>query len=186
MYKVAREQAGLSQFEAAGRINVSTRALAYYEAKERPPAPDVVLKMSQVYRQPELIVRYCRECPIGQAYNYDILDNVDKTLTTVIAKLITELKEAIKAAEVLLELSINKKCRKDFTNDEWLIFLQAVGEFIDVEHNVEFLKLVLEELTEEVGLVPEIVARHNQKCRDKGYIKEKAPSKNGSSGKGVA
>lgn len=173
MYKVAREQAGLSQFEAASLINISTRALAYYEAKERPPAPDVVLKMSQIYRQPELTVRYCRECPIGQAYSYDILDNVDKNLTSVIAKLITELKEAMKAAEVLLELSINKKRREDFTDDEWTFFLKAVGEFFDVEHNVEMLKLVLEELTETVSLVPELVAKHNQKCRDRGYVKRK-------------
>jgi len=176
MYKGARKQAGLSLFDAADRINVSTRALAYYEAKQRAPGPDVVLRMSQEYRRPDLTVRYCRECPIGTVYTYELLDNIDMSLPAVIMKLIAELREAMSAADALLDLVVNKRSKNDFSSEEWQKFLKAVHEFIDVEHNIEILKIVLEGLTEEKNLIPKLVSRHNQKCRERGYIKEKTPA----------
>lgn len=176
MYRDAREAAGLSREEAAFRLFVGSRTLAYYEAGERTPGPDVVMEMARAYNRPDLTVRYCRmSCPIGQAYSYEVLNNIDMSLPAVLLKLICELKEAMKAAGDLMEMTVNKKQRDDFTEEEWKHFLAAVHEFIDVEHNIEILKLTLETLTEE-ELVPELVARHNQKCRERGYIKEKAPA----------
>ncbi len=178
MYRDAREAVGMSRDGAAYRLHVGTRTLAYYEAGERTPGPDVVLGMSREYRRPDMTLRYCRgRCPIGQVYSYDSLDNIDASLPAVILKLISELREAMEAADVLLELVVNKRSKADFTSEEWQRFMEAVSEFIDVEHNVEILKLALEGLTEEVDLIPELVARHNQKCCDRGYIKkEKAPA----------
>ncbi|NLT94835.1 MAG: helix-turn-helix transcriptional regulator [Clostridia bacterium] len=177
MYRGAREAAGLSRDEAAFRLFLGTRTLAYYEAGKRTPGPDVVMKMAHVYNRPDLTVRYCRmSCPIGQAYSYEMLNNIDMSLPAVILKLISELREAMDAASVLLELIVNKRSKDDFTSEEWERFLDTVHEFIDVEHNVEILKLALETLTED-ALIPKLVARHNQKCRERGYIKkEKAPA----------
>lgn len=177
MYRNAREVIGLSRDEAAFRLHIGTRTLAYYEAMERIPAPDVVLQMCRVYRQPDLTIRYCKKhCPIGQTYSYEILNNIDMNLTAVIMKLTIELKEAVRATEILQELVINKKSKADFTREEWDRFTVAVLEFFDVEHNIEIMKLALEELTEEVDLIPELVKQHNQKCLDRGYVrKEKAP-----------
>lgn len=80
MYREARESAGISREEAAFRLCIGTRTLAYYEVGERMPAPDVVLKMCQTYRKPELTLRYCRKCPIGEIYSYDWLNNIDVSL----------------------------------------------------------------------------------------------------------
>lgn len=177
MYRDAREQAGMSREEAAFRMHLGTRTLAYYEAQERMPGPDVVLLMCRQYNQPDLTLRYCRECcPIGQTYGYETLNNIDASLPAVLLKLISELREAMEAADVLLELVVNKRSKADFTPEEWQRFMTAVSEFIDVEHNIEILKLALEGLTEKVDLVPELVSRHNQKCHDHGYVrKEKRP-----------
>lgn len=177
MYRSARELAGLSQAEAAFRIAIGTRTLVYYEAQERMPAPDVVLRMGQIYRQADLTVRYCRECPIGKVYSYEVLDNIDTSLPAVIMKLRIELREASKAIDVLQELVINKKSKADFTKEEWDEFLRVVLEFLDVEHNIEIMKMALEGLTEDVDLIPSLIKEHNRKCLDRGYVrKEKAPA----------
>lgn len=174
MYRAAREAIGMSREEAAFRMHIGTRTLAYYETLERIPTPDVVLQMCKVYRQPDLTIRYCKKyCPIGQTYSYEILNNIDMSLPAVILKLISELREAIDATNVLLELIVNKQNQEDFKPEEWDQFLKAVHEFIDVEHNVEILKLALETLTED-PLIPKLVAWHNQKCWTRGYIKEKS------------
>lgn len=176
MYREARGKAGLSRDEAAFRLHIGTRTLAYYEAQERMPGPDVVLEMSREYRNPDLTLRYCRECcPIGQAYSYETLNNIDASLPAVVLKLISELREAIEAADVLLELVVNRRSKADFTPEEWQRFITAVQEFLDVEHNIEILKIALEGLTAEQTLIPELIQQHNEKCRAHGYIKEKRP-----------
>lgn len=176
MYRDARERVGISRDEAAFKLHIGTRTLAYYEAQERLPGPDVVLEMCREYNQPDLTIRYCRECcPIGQVYSYDSLNNIDMSLPAVILKLISELKEAMSAVDVLLELTVNKRTKADFTEAEWSQFIGAVQEFLDVEHNIEVLKIAIEGLTAEQTLVPKLIAQHNQKCRDHGYIKEKRP-----------
>lgn len=178
MYRDAREATGMSREEAAFRLHVGTRTLAYYEAQERLPGPDVVLEMCREYNQPDLTLRYCRECcPIGRTYSYEMLNNIDASLPAVIIKLISELREAMSAVDALLELTVNKRTKADFTEMEWAQFIDAVQEFLDVEHNIEVLKLAIEGLTIEPTLVPELIAQHNQKCRDHGYVrKEKAPA----------
>lgn len=177
MYKEARELAGLSQAEAAFRVAIGTRTLSYYESLERMPAPDVVLRMAREYRNPNLTIRYCRECPIGEVYSYEYLDNIDKSIPAVTMKLVNELKEAVEAMDSIIEISVNKRNKQDFTEQEWTQFVQAIHELLDVEHNIEIMKIALEGLTEEVDLVPELVRDHNQKCLDRGYIKkEKAPA----------
>lgn len=117
MYRDAREHAGISRDEAAFRLHVGTRTLAYYEAGERLPAPDVVLEMCRQYNQPDMTLRYCRECcPIGQVYSYEILSNIDTSLTAVLIKLISELKEAVSAIDHLMELAVNKHSKADFSD----------------------------------------------------------------------
>lgn len=177
MYRDAREVVGLSRDEAAFRLHIGTRTLAYYEAQERMPAPDVVLNMSREYKRPDLTVRYCRECPIGDAYSYEYLNNIDNSIPAVTLKLISELKEAAQAMDTILEISVNKHSKEDFTEKDWAQFVQAIHELLDVEHNIEILKLVLEYLTPEVDLIPNLVKEHNYKCWDRGYVrKEKAPA----------
>ena len=174
MYKDARKSVNLSIDEAAFRLHVGTRTLTYYESQEREPGPGIVLGMSRVYRQPSLTVKYCKEhCPIGQAYSYEILNNIDMSVPAVILKLISELREAAVAIEYLTENTVNKRSRADFTDDEWHKFMDAMQELIDVEHNIEILKIAIEGLTEETTLIAELTARHNEKCRNRGYAGKK-------------
>lgn len=173
MYRDAREQAGMSREEAAFRLHIGTRTLAYYEAGERAPGPDVVLEMSREYRLPDLTLKYCREyCSIGQVYSYESLDNVDTSLPAIILKLIEETEEAREMLNRLMKTVINKRTRKDYNESDWRELQEAVLEFIDVEHAIEVLKISLGNLID----IPNLIAMHNQKCHDHGYVKEKAPA----------
>lgn len=171
MYAEAREAAGLTQKEAAERLHVGLRTLRAYELGDVVPSPAIVLAMSKIYRMPDLTLRHCREaCAIGQAYSYEVLDNVNSDLAHVILKLSEEMNEAREMLDRVLQLVVNKKSREDFTEQEWREFREAIMEFIDVEHNVEMLKIALGRTAD----VAELVAAHNRKCHENGYVKEKA------------
>ena len=78
------------------------------------------------------------------------------------------------AIEYLTENTVNKRSRADFTDDEWHKFMDAMQELIDVEHNIEILKIAIEGLTEET--TPNCRAnsrRHNEKCRNRGCRKKR-------------
>ena len=171
MYKIARKQAKLGIEEASFRLHIAPRTLCKYEAGDTVPSPEVVLAMSREYRQPELTLNYCRQnCAIGKAYGYEVLDAVDTNPVAVLAKLMGEIDEARGMLNRAMAITINKVHRNDFTDDEWDEFTDATLEFLDVEHNIEVLKLTMGRMCD----VSELVERHNQKCRDNGYTKKKA------------
>ena len=67
MLREAREQAGLSQEMAAYMLHMDRRTLARIEQNPSPLEQTLVLMMAEVYRQPNLIMRYCAQrCPIGR------------------------------------------------------------------------------------------------------------------------
>ena len=67
MLKTARNAAKLSREEAAHRLYIGSRTLADYELGKTIAPPDVVLRMAEVYQEPELTADYCTKvCPIGQ------------------------------------------------------------------------------------------------------------------------
>lgn len=168
MYRGARKRARLSIEEAAFRLHIAPRTLCKYEAEESIPPPEVVLEMSKLYGCPDITQRYCRECcAIGRTYGYEVLDNVNLDPATVILKLVGEYKEAGQMLGKLMELTVNKNSRKDFTDGEWQQYLQGLHEFLDLEHNIECLKLALGRWCD----VAELIEEHNQKCRERGYVK---------------
>ena len=170
MYKTSRKSANLSIEESAFRLHIAPRTLCKYESRETVPSPEVVLAMSREYRRPEMTLNYCRQnCAIGRAYSYDVLDAVDTSLVTVLAKLGGEIDEARGMLGRAMSLAINRMERDNFTDGEWGEFSGAVLEFLDVEHNIEVLKLALGRMTD----VSELVEQHNKKCRDSGYTKQK-------------
>lgn len=166
MYKEGRNQAGLTLEEAAFRIPVSPRMLRKYESGEVTPSPETVVRMAKVYNAPELIARYCRECPIGQVYGYEVLDGVSLDLASVVLSLRQETAEAVDKLATMERLARNRRTRADFTAEEWEAFVMAVQEWLDVEHNLAALRLVLGHLCD----VSELVEQHNQKCRSRGYV----------------
>lgn len=168
MYKEARHKAGLTQEEAAIRAHIGKRTLQKYEAGECLPPPDVVLALAKEYKQPEMTQRYCRSyCAIGQALAYEVLESVDKSLPGVILKLVTKMKAADAALNRIMYLAIDKETKCDFAPEEWKEFSEAVQVFLDLEHSIEILKEALWVLTD----VTELIALHNRKCEQRGYMR---------------
>ena len=54
--KVYRKNAGYSQEQAAELLNVSTRTLSRYESGEAIISIDILVKMSEIYNAPELLI----------------------------------------------------------------------------------------------------------------------------------
>lgn len=175
MYRDARKRAGLSIEEASFQLHISTRTLLNYEHGISTPPPETVLAMSRLYREPWMTQLYCRrDCAIGQAYSYEVLDRVNLDPASILLKLVGELKEAEAVLGRLLELAVNKNSREDFTQEEWAEFVTNLQEFLDVEHNIEVLKISLGRWCD----VSELIAAHNRKCFERGYAsKEKAALK---------
>ncbi len=167
MFKDARLKTGLTIEEAAAKTYVSPRALINYEQENTTPGPDVALQMSKVYKDPWLTQRYCKDCcAIGRAYSYEILDNVNLDPASVMLKLVGEMKEAQDVLNNMLALAVNKNEREDFKECEWEEFVRYLHEFLDVEHNVEILKISLNKWCD----MAELIAEHNQKCKLRGYV----------------
>ncbi|BAU27599.1 helix-turn-helix protein [Aneurinibacillus soli] len=169
MFRDARKCAGLSREEAAFRIKVATKSLSNYEDGKTVPGPDVVIGMSREYGRPDITQRYCREyCPIGARYGYIHLDNISMNLSDIWMKLRQELKEALAAIEAGEDIVINKRGPEDFTPAEWDELMLHTDQFMDVEHNIEILKIRLGEMTD----VSQLVSQHNQKMIDRGYARK--------------
>lgn len=170
LYKTARKRAGLTIEEAAFRCYISARTLCKYESGENMPPPEVVLAMSRAYGIPWMTQMYCRNsCAIGEAYSYEVLTGVNLDPASVMLKLVGELKEAQGVLNRMLELAVNKNSRSEFAEQEWREFVSCLQEFLDVEHNVETLKISLGSWMD----VSELVKMHNRKCIDRGYVDRK-------------
>lgn len=168
VFRSARLKSGLTIEEAAARTYISPRALINYERNNTVPGPDVALRMSKVYKDPWLTQRYCKECcAIGQAYSYEILDNVNLDPASVLLKLVGEMEEAQAVLNEMLGLAVNKNEREDFSEEEWQEFIKCLHEFLDVEHNVEILKISLNKWCD----MSELIQEHNHKCYERGYAK---------------
>jgi transcriptional regulator with XRE-family HTH domain len=174
MYKECRKNSGKTIDGAAEDLFVAPRTLAKYESGELTPSPTTVMAMAKAYNQPDMVQRYCRvHCAIGQKMGYEVLDNMDKSLPSVVLQLTCEVKTAGLALDHLMPLVIGKISRSDFRSqdfsaDEWKEFSDSIQAFLDVEHGVAVLRESLAKLID----VSQIVAQHNQKCRDRGYVKK--------------
>jgi len=155
-----------TQERVGGVIDVDPRMIAFYESGERVPSPETILKMAQAYDRPEMTEQYCRSyCAIGQAEAYEVLDRIDRSLPTVIMKLDTKVPALVEALNHVKKLMINKKRRQDFSDFEWVEFMDTVQVFLDIEHNIKILRQELCHLTNR----EDFMNPHHQKCFDKGY-----------------
>lgn len=136
--KDARRQARISQEHAAFEIGIGTKTLQEYEHRDMAPA-DVVARMAEVYRRPDLLDWYCSErCPIGQkiAHRY----GQRRELATAVLGLLKEMGdlEGLKAR---------------------LIAIAADGQISEAE-KAEFLRILKEasELEREIGELKRLAA----------------------------
>lgn len=169
MYRDARKACGMSIEHASFSLNVAPRTLSIYEADERVPPPEVVLEMSKVYKDPSMTKCYCREqCAIGAAYSYAVLNNISLDPTSVAVKLLEEMNEANPILIPFVTSLVNKKTLSDFTQRERELFRDNLLQLMDVQRTMEILLICLGHWMD----TSELVALHDQKCRDRGYIKK--------------
>ena len=172
MFREARKGAGLTLEKASLLIPCGRRNLCKYEAGEVVPDADVVLRMSKVYERPEMTKVYCRNfCSIGRELAYEYLDAVSLDPFSVLIKLRQELEEAQTVYDKMLFAVINKRNREDFTAEEWRTFMACVSELFDVEHNLETLRISLSYWCSESVIA--MVNQHNEKCINRGYVRQK-------------
>jgi len=169
----ARKEAGYSQPELARKMHLSVRAYQYLEYGQREMTPEQALQLSRILNRPELTMVYCRKnCAIGRAFCYDILNNVDLSPMAILAKYWQEAKEAQEALDNLTELMLNKAGAQDCTQAELAGIRRWAHELLDLEHVIETLKLRLWDFLD----VGELVREHNQKCVERRYYCSKKPA----------
>jgi formiminotetrahydrofolate cyclodeaminase len=79
-----------------------------------------------------------------------------------------ETEEALKVFPTMLKVTRNKKSREDFTDKEWKDFKKAMQGWLDLEHNIECLKVAFNKFMD----VSELIKAHNEKCIKRNYVKE--------------
>jgi len=164
IYKDARLKKGLTLEQSAELMHCTARTVWAHENEKNPDAY-YVSQMAKIYGKPELTQFYCKNnCPIGRDFSYELLDNVDLNITTILSKLNIEMKEAQGVMNDLISKSINHEFENNMES-----FTDDLQELLDVEHNIEILKIKLHQWLD----VKEITNIHNEKCIAKNYTKKK-------------
>ena len=168
----ARREAGITQAEIAKRLHISLRLYQSIEYGEQLTA-DTALRLSRILRAPGITMSYCRgKCPIGQCLSYELLNNVDLSPVTILAKYKQEEQEAGEAVEALIGFLLNKSGAADCTDEELVAIKTKAGEMLDVEHVIELLKLRLWDFVD----VESLMRTHHEKCLQRGYYDTEKPA----------
>jgi transcriptional regulator with XRE-family HTH domain len=135
MLKSARKKAGISREEASFRLHIGCRTLADYEAGKTTAPPDVVLKMAEVYDQPDLPADYCANlCPIGQIFAHSF----EKTnLAVTVLRVLQEFNQVEKLKDRLISIASDGR----LTVDEKPEFENILREVVELEKQIGELKI---------------------------------------------
>lgn len=164
----ARKKQGLTQAELARRLHMSLRSYQLLESGQQALTADQAMRLAGALNAPGLTMAYCRAgCPIGQAYSYELLNNVDLSPTAILVKYRQEAREANDALEKLSDLMLNKRMDQDCSEAEMAEIRRQAHELLDLEHVIETLKLQLWKFLD----MGELIREHNQKCLDRHYYK---------------
>lgn len=127
-------KAGLSREEAAWRLHIGGRTLYDYETGKTLVPPDVVMRMAEVYRQPELTADYCaKACPIGQVLAHS-LERTEFAVTVL--RVLKEFADVEKMKEQLIQIASDGKiCPHE--EDE---FRTIMKEMVELERWIGELK----------------------------------------------
>ncbi len=134
MLRTARNKAGFTREEAAHRIYVGTRTLADYELGRTIAPPDVVMRMSEVYREPTLPADYCAKvCPIGQVLAHSL--NRSEFAVTVL-RVLKEFADVEKLRGDLIKIASDGKINPH----EEAEFTAIMREMVELERWIGELK----------------------------------------------
>jgi len=134
MLRAARNAAGLSREEAAHHLYIGTRTLADYESGRTVAPPDVVMRMAEVYRQPELTADYCAKvCPIGQVLAHS-LDRSEFAISVL--RLLKEFDDVKKLLNDLTRIAADGQVNAHEMDE----FREIMREMIELERQIGELK----------------------------------------------
>ena len=129
--KTARLDAGYSsRGMAAAVVNYSPETIGRHERGEVPVSPDDALRYSQAYGSPDILLRYCSQCPIGQCSGQKCND---RPLAESAMRLEVMVEDAQQIADKLTRIAfdgvIDASEQDDF--DKSIIFLRNLKSTVD-------------------------------------------------------
>lgn len=141
IYQLTRENLKLTR-EAAEELleSIPSERIEKIENERSLPHPDVVLVMSDKYKQPGLCNYYCaNQCPIGQEYVPEIKI---KDLSQIVLEMLASLNAMSKRKDRLIEITADGVVSDDELED--FVFIQDELERISI--TVETLQLWAEKM----------------------------------------
>lgn len=135
IYQIARNVAGLTQLDAAEKLNVSVRALSNYESGSTVPHSDIVADMSEVYETRWLGYEHLRK---SSNLGMNILPEID---FSDIAKSVLVLQKESSDVESVKNCMINIACDNkvdDHETHRWSEVTKEVRELAGAALSVVF------------------------------------------------
>lgn len=147
VYQKSREDLGYSREKAGELLGwIPAERIERIENEKSAPHPDEILKMAEVYKNPNLCNYYCaRECPIGQKYVPEIKP---KDLSQIILEMLASLNSMRKEQERLIEITADGIISGDEIKD----FIHIQNELEKISITVETLQIWVEKMLSD-GLI---------------------------------
>lgn len=147
IYQQLREEDNLPREKASELLAfISEDRLERIENEKVQPAPEDVIRMSQVYNAPELCNYYCsHECPIGMKY----VPSIEMTeLPAIILETVASLNAVYPLTNRLIEISRDGKISED-----------EIPDFSNIQENLEKVSRAIEAL--QLWVEKEVPANQN-------------------------
>ncbi len=144
IYREIRDELGYSREYASELLgSIPPERIERIENGKMEPHPDEVLRMSEVYKTPDLCNYYCsNECPIGQRYTPQVKI---KNLSQIVLEMVASLNSMHRMQERLIEITADGVIGKDEIPD----FVRIQKELEKISITVETLQLWTEKMIAE-------------------------------------
>lgn len=127
----ARLGAGYINRGAAGtQVPYSPETIGRHERGEVPITPSDAMQYAKAYGRPDIMMRYCSDCPIGRSTGRKTTDRPLPLATLRIKRMITDAQEvADRLEEIAFDGIIEDSEREDF--ETAILFLRQLDETIN-------------------------------------------------------
>lgn len=139
--------------------------------------PDKIMSLAKATKNPKPIQAFCfKDCQIGQKLGFVPLNNIVRNQALMMYRSQTETKEFFEKLEDMATASMNDKQPNEYSQEEEQKYFEGFQEMLDVLHC--FIEIVFEAM--KIWGLKRIIGeikKHNQKCIDRGYVREKSAYK---------
>ncbi len=160
IYRQIRDDLGYSREKASELMEtIPPERIERIESGKMAPHPDEVLRMSQVYKKPDLCNYYCsNECPIGKEYTPEIKV---KDLSQIVLEMVASLNSMHRLQERLIEITADGLIE----NDEIMDFVHIQDELEKISITIETLQLWAEKMVAEGNINMELYEQYRNKAK---------------------